>query len=50
MNISAMELMACGLSFVQVARLVNAALWDYGYITAEDTSQSIKYGKLQCDN
>ena len=47
MNISAMELMACGLSSVQVARIVNAALWDYGYITAEDTSQSIKYGKLQ---
>ena len=32
--------MACGLSFVHVARLVNAALMDYGIITAEDTSQS----------
>ena len=35
-----MELMACGLSFVVVARIVNAALEDYGIITAEDISQS----------
>ena len=35
-----MELMANGLSFVVVARIVNAALEDYGIITAEDTSQS----------
>ena len=45
----AMELMACGLSFVHVARIVNSALEDYGVITADDTSQSKavkQFGKI----
>ena len=42
----ALELMSAAVSFELVARLVNAALLDYGTITEEDTSQFVTISKL----